>query len=163
VAALEIRTPASISYRNLATLYNPAVQAAPERLCAQINALLTELGAAPLCSPERLARMLANPHAQVVLALVGEKVVGMATVSVAAELDATEAWIENVIVTESYRRRGILRTLIDHCIVFARKHGADSIELNSGADRCEAHLAYEALGFKKQAAYSFWRFTESTL
>ncbi|HKK42083.1 MAG TPA: GNAT family N-acetyltransferase [Bacteroidales bacterium] len=56
-------------------------------------------------------------------------------------------WIEDVIVDNSLRGRGIGRDLVLHAIEYAGKAGAKSVELTSRPARVEANKLYRKLGF----------------
>ena len=61
------------------------------------------------------------------------------------------AFLENLIVTESHRGRGLGRMLLDHSVDLARKSGCHMVELCSDVRRQEAHELYASMGFEAQA------------
>ena len=61
------------------------------------------------------------------------------------------AFLENLIVTEKYRRRGLGRMLLQHAIELAKKSGCHMVELCSDVRRNEAHILYNSMGFEAQA------------
>ncbi len=58
--------------------------------------------------------------------------------------------IEDVVVDEEYRGRGIGRKLMEFLIKEAKKRKADCVELTSNSNRTEANAMYESMGFKKR-------------
>ena len=64
------------------------------------------------------------------------------------------AVIENVIVDERYRRRGVGRLLMEYAVSQARAMDCCRIGLDSNKIRDEAHQFYGAMGFET-SAYSF--------
>ncbi len=58
--------------------------------------------------------------------------------------------IEDVVIDEEYRGRGIGRKLTEMLIEEAKKRKADCVELTSSPKRIEANALYESLGFKKR-------------
>jgi GNAT superfamily N-acetyltransferase len=64
------------------------------------------------------------------------------------------AVIENVIVDERYRRRGVGRLLMEYAVDRAREEDCCRIGLDSNKIRGEAHQFYKAMGFET-SAYSF--------
>ena len=53
-----------------------------------------------------------------------------------------EAWIPDLLVTDSARRRGIGRSLLDEAEHRARERGCHRLVLESGYNRAEAHHMY---------------------
>jgi GNAT superfamily N-acetyltransferase len=97
-----------------------------------------------------LAEILADPARHLMVALLAEEPVGSADLIVAANLThggAPWAIVENVIVAESARRRGIARELMEHVIGLAGAAGCYKVQLLSGMQREEAHRLYSSLGF----------------
>jgi GNAT superfamily N-acetyltransferase len=64
------------------------------------------------------------------------------------------AVIENVIVDERYRRRGVGRLLMEYAVNRAREEDCCRIGLDSNKSRNVAHQFYKAMGFET-SAYSF--------
>jgi L-amino acid N-acyltransferase YncA len=64
------------------------------------------------------------------------------------------ATVENVIVDNRYRRRGIGRILMDYAIDRARQAGCYKIQLISNKKRLEAHNFYQEMGFET-SVYGF--------
>jgi len=65
--------------------------------------------------------------------------------------EALPANIDELVVDERYRGRGIGRALVDHMIDLARQLGCTRIELESAFHRECARAFYERLGFEKRA------------
>lgn len=61
------------------------------------------------------------------------------------------AVIENVVVDESYRRKGIGKQLMDYAAARAKEAGCYKIQLLSDKRRNESHQFYESLGYKATA------------
>ena len=61
------------------------------------------------------------------------------------------AFLENLIVTEKHRRRGLGRMLLEHAVELARRSGCHMVELCSDVRRREAHALYSSMGFEAQA------------
>ena len=61
------------------------------------------------------------------------------------------AFLENLIVTERHRRRGLGRMLLEHAVELARKSGCHMVELCSDVRRKEAHSLYNSMGFEARA------------
>jgi len=61
------------------------------------------------------------------------------------------AVIENMVVDESYRRKGIGKQLMDYAAVRAKEAGCYKVQLLSNKRRGEAHQFYESIGYKATA------------
>jgi ribosomal protein S18 acetylase RimI-like enzyme len=96
------------------------------------------------------AQMLATPARAVLVACVGEALVGTLDLEVVANLThGGRPWagIENVVVDAAYRRRGVGRALAEVAVELAREAGCYKLQLLSREDRQAAHALYEASGF----------------
>jgi GNAT superfamily N-acetyltransferase len=97
-----------------------------------------------------LAEILADPARHLVVALLDQQPVGSADLLVAPNLTHDGmpwAIVENVIVAEAARRKGVARELMAHLIDLARAAGCYKVQLLSGMQREEAHRLYGSLGF----------------
>ena len=79
--------------------------------------------------------------------LENEQVVGMLTIGSYDVPSGTKVWIEDVVVDESQRGRGIGKELMLFAISFAKSLGAGSVELTSRPSRTAANQLYKKLGF----------------
>jgi predicted N-acetyltransferase YhbS len=61
------------------------------------------------------------------------------------------AIIENVIVNEKYRRRGIGKLMMDYCRNRAKEAGCYKVQLLSNKKRTEAHEFYKSIGYQASA------------
>ena len=57
------------------------------------------------------------------------------------------AWVEDVVVAESARRRGVGEALNAAAIAEARQRGAITVELTSHPSRAAANRLYQRMGF----------------
>lgn len=60
----------------------------------------------------------------------------------------TKFWIEDVVVDEAYRGKGIGKALMLHAMNYARENGAKSVDLTSKPSRIAANRLYRDLGFE---------------
>jgi glucosamine-phosphate N-acetyltransferase len=83
----------------------------------------------------------------------GEKAVGFCSMVLKNNLwqQGKVAHLEELIVDENYRRKGIGKKLITEIVLIARFKGCKRIELDSAFTRKKAHVFYEDLGFKNRA------------
>jgi GNAT superfamily N-acetyltransferase len=108
--------------------------------------------------PERshraLVRILGREDHSLLLAEDDGAPVGSVHVVVVLNLThdgAPWAIIENLIVDERSRRRGVGRALIEEVVRRARARGCYKIQFLSAAHRFGAHAFYESLGFEASA------------
>ena|SRR5215831_9184367 len=125
-----------------------ATEATPELLAA-LQALLPQLN--PQLRPltaERLANVVADPATTLLVARDGEAIVGAAAVLVYATPAYVKARIEDVVVDQRERGKGVGEALVRRCIEVARERGAEIVELQSARSREAANRLYPRLGFK---------------
>jgi GNAT superfamily N-acetyltransferase len=67
-----------------------------------------------------------------------------------------EAWIPDLIVAESARRRGVGRALLEEAERHARERGCHALALESGYQRAEAHHMYRQFKMR-DAGKSFYK------
>jgi GNAT superfamily N-acetyltransferase len=122
----------------------PEFVAAASRLLPQLN---PRLGVPPL---EQLQRMVDDPGVTLLVAREGEAIVGMACVIVYSTPARTKARLEDVVVDERARGRGVGAMLVEACIELGRKNRVNLVELQSARipAREAAHRLYQRLGFK---------------
>jgi GNAT superfamily N-acetyltransferase len=111
--------------------------------------LLPQLNPA-LAAPthESLTALLADPATTLLVAYDGSAIVGTATVVVYTTTAWIKARIEDVVVDEQARGRGIGEALVRECLSVARKRGASVAELQSGRFREAANRLYPRMGFE---------------
>lgn len=78
------------------------------------------------------------------------RIIGMATVAVYRIPYIKKAYLDDVVVDESYRGHGVGSSLLGAVIKHSRKIGASFIEFTSNPDRVAGNKLYQKLGFKKR-------------
>jgi GNAT superfamily N-acetyltransferase len=120
----------------------PEVYAALERLLPQLNPQL------PVPSMERLQAIVADPAVTLLLARDEEQIVGTTTVIVYTTPFWIKARLDEVVVDESARGKGVGAALVQASFDLAREKGVEVVELQSGVHRAEANRLYPRMGFK---------------
>jgi ribosomal protein S18 acetylase RimI-like enzyme len=102
--------------------------------------------------PERdaLAAIIASPATTILVARDGEAIVGTLTLACFRTATAQRAWIEDVVVDESARGRGVGEALAREAIELARAAGARTVDLTSRPSREAANRMYEKVGFSRR-------------
>jgi ribosomal protein S18 acetylase RimI-like enzyme len=76
-----------------------------------------------------------------------KQIAGMLTIGTYDIPSGTKVWIEDVVVDESQRGKGICKELTLFAIGFAKSLDAESVELTSRPSRIAANKLYKKLGF----------------
>lgn len=130
--------------------------------------LLAELGR-PAPAEERMpalrrtyASHVARPDTASMLAFADGAPVGFVSLELRQPffVAAPQAWIPDLIVTESARGRKIGAALLDAAFAAAHERGAYAAALESGSHRAVAHRLYESAGMV--ASGTFWTLTRPT-
>jgi GNAT superfamily N-acetyltransferase len=98
-----------------------------------------------------LAALLASPTGHVAIARdVNARAVGMATVQlvISTAEGAPSAWIEDVVVREDWRGKGLGRSLLDAVLAWARGQGAVRAQLLADLDNAPALAFYDRLDWQ---------------
>ena len=126
----------------MATEVTSELQAAVAALLPQLNPALA------IPTNDELTAVLADPAVNLLLARDGRSIVGTATVVVFRTPAWAKARIEDVVVDEGARGRGVGESLVTRCIELAREHGARVIDLQSRQEREAANRLYLRMGFQ---------------
>ena len=110
-------------------------------------------GASTLADYEKVfGQIECDPNHHLLVAEVDGRVVGAADLLIVPNIShrgSPWAVMENIIVEEGMRRKGIARRLIRHMIDLAKRSGCYKIGLSSSKKRVAAHRFYESLGFQQ--------------
>lgn len=123
-----------------------------------VSALLAELdGGRPAVTPETeqdcravFEAQIFDPNSHHIVAEGPNGIVAFTSLHFRTRLNhpTEEAWIPDVIVTESARRQGIGRALLEEAEARALDRGCHRLELESGYRRAEAHHMYRQFGMR---------------
>jgi len=78
------------------------------------------------------------------------KIAGVVMISIYRIPDSKKAYLDDIIVDEHFRGRGIATVLFDKVIATAKEYNAEYILLTSNPKRVAGVKLYEKLGFKKR-------------
>jgi ribosomal protein S18 acetylase RimI-like enzyme len=120
-----------------------------KRIFKAVNHLLPQLDpGAEFLKEVDLKFILKSPGTHLFAAITDEKEISGILLAVIYRIPSgTKFWIEDVVVDESYRGRGIGKKLMLHAMEFAKLAGAKSVDLTSRPARVEANKLYRELGF----------------
>ena len=121
---------------------------ASEKTLGEINDLIHQLSSRlPDCTMDLLRKIIADENHELWVASDHGVIVGMATLAIVVIPEGERAQIEDVIVDESQRGKGVGRQLSEKLIERARARKVGKITLSSRAERTAANSLYQKLGF----------------
>ncbi|HEY2004269.1 MAG TPA: GNAT family N-acetyltransferase [Candidatus Saccharimonadia bacterium] len=125
---------------------------ASEQAAEDLSALVQQISRQPRAIDRQYLQRLVDSPSVLIVARDGDRIVGCAEVVIGILPSKVKGWLEDVVVDEHYRGRGIAKKLVSMAIDYAREAGCRHLNLTSGDDRGLAHGVYEAQGFKRRAA-----------
>lgn len=99
-----------------------------------------------------------QPDADILLALDGARLVGLA--SVYADIESIRfgrrTWLQDLIVDRDARSAGVGKALLAAAAAWGLERGCTHLELSSGSGRVDAHRFYEREGMGMSYCFSLW-------
>jgi ribosomal protein S18 acetylase RimI-like enzyme len=118
--------------------------AAFARLVPQLSATTGPPGRAAL------EQIVGSPAVTLLVARAGGTIVGTLTLAMFPIPTGFRAWIEDVVVDEAARGKGVGGALTSEAIVLARAAGARTVDLTSRPARTAAGRLYQRAGFEER-------------
>jgi ribosomal protein S18 acetylase RimI-like enzyme len=116
---------------------------------AAINRLLPQLSrSAPPLDAEGVRRIATWDGNYLLVASAGGQIIGILTLVTFPIPTGLRAWIEDVVVDEAARGRGVGAALTREAVRLARAAGARTVDLTTRPSREAAGRLYERLGFE---------------
>ncbi|MDO8615141.1 MAG: GNAT family N-acetyltransferase [Dehalococcoidia bacterium] len=141
----------------------PATPADEEAALVLMKELFAPPGRrAPGYTPARgragFRRAVQDAHSDVLLALDGERVVGLASVyrDILSIRYGQRCWLQDLVVAPACRSRGVGRLLLDAATDWARQRGCTHLQLSSGMGRVDAHRFYRREGMGEEYLFERW-------
>lgn len=121
-----------------------------EDLLAAVSRLVRQLSeSAVVPGRAELEEIVGSPASRLLVARAGDRsILGMLTLVLFRIPTGMRAWIEDVVVDETARRRGIGEALTLGALGTAQEAGARTVELTSRPSREAANRLYRRLGFE---------------
>lgn len=126
----------------LATSATPQLEAAFARLIPQLSS-----SASPM-DIEQIGELLAQPSIDLMVYKDEGEILGMLTLVTFTIPTGTRAWIEDVVVDDAARGKGVGRALVEAACDLATTRGAKSVDLTSRPSREAANRLYRRCGFE---------------
>ncbi len=126
------------------TEVTPELMEAFDRLIPQLSR------SNPPPSEEELAFIIDSPASVLLLAEEDGVILGSLTLALFRIPTAMRAWIEDVVVDDAARGKGVGRALNEAALERAREAGAATVDLTSRPSREAANRLYQRIGFEKR-------------
>ena len=120
------------------------VLAACHRLIPQLSS-----SSAPI-SAQELEEMIQSDTTVLFAARSGQEIVGLLTLAIFRIPTGVRAWIEDVVVDNQARGKGVGDALNRAALAEAERRGAKTVDLTSRPSREAANRLYQRLGFKQR-------------
>jgi len=112
---------------------------------------LDQLTSNPMIVTEAMFRQLLESENSHLFFLMNDgRVAGMLTVGIYYSPTGGKAWIEDVVVDETFRGRGFSKLLVAYAIDFVRSKQIPLLMLTSNPKRIAANKLYQAMGFERK-------------
>src|SRR3989338_2307998 len=102
-----------------------------------------------------LKSVLKDTNTLVLVAKDGAHIVGMAMLCITARIGRRTGQVEDVVVDDSYRGKGLGKELMYKLIDLARKEELKAIYLTSRPARVAANALYQKIGFDKKETNAY--------
>lgn len=104
----------------------------------------------PPPSVDELEFIIASPASVLLLAEEDGVILGSLTLALFRIPTAMRAWIEDVVVDDAARGKGVGRALNERALELAREAGAATVDLTSRPSREAANRLYQRIGFEQR-------------
>ena len=125
------------------------IQEYSEDVLAALNELMPQLSASfsPLSETD-LRAIVESDASSLYMAFESNRYYGSLTLVKFNIPSGIRAWIEDVVVSEKARGKGVGKKLVEHAIHVANQSNVKSVDLTSRSSRVAAISLYEKLGFQ---------------
>jgi ribosomal protein S18 acetylase RimI-like enzyme len=128
-----------------------AAHTVDDELVAAFDRLIPQLSSSsPPPSTDHLAALVASDDTVLFVARDGGHIVGSLTLAFYRIPTGLKAWIEDVVVDDAARGRGIGEMLNQAALDEARSRGAKDVSLTSRPSREAANRLYQRIGFERR-------------
>ena len=129
-----------------------SVAAASEELHIALQRLVPQLGAHKVPPTREELKQLVESNSSTLLLARDEgesgAIVGILCLTIYRVPTGLRSIIEDVVVDQNMRRRGIAEALVQQAIDLAREAGAEGVSLTSNPQREAANKLYQSMGFQ---------------
>ena len=112
---------------------------------------LDQLTSSPMTLTETMFRqLLESENSHLFFLMKDGQIAGMLTVGIYYSPTGGKAWIEDVVIDESFRGQGLSKLLVAHAIEFTKAKQVPSLMLTSNPKRVAANKLYQSIGFGRK-------------
>ena len=112
---------------------------------------LDQLTTNPMTLTEAMFRqLLESTNSHLFFLMKDNQIAGMLTVGIYYSPTGGKAWIEDVVVDETFRGQGLSKRLVAHAIEFTQSKQIPLLMLTSNPKRIAANKLYQAMGFSRK-------------
>ena len=116
-----------------------------------IQRFLNQLTTSPMVLTESMFhQLLDSENSHLFFIIKDEQIAGMLTVGIYHSPTGGKAWIEDVVVDETFRGQGLSKVLVAHAIEFVKSQQIPLLMLTSNPKRIAANKLYQAMGFERK-------------
>ncbi|NDV46237.1 GNAT family N-acetyltransferase [Paludibacter sp. 221] len=116
-----------------------------------VEKLIAKLTNSPASFSESFFKeIVSSPNSYFFLLLDEGSVAGMLTIGTYKSPTGVKGWIEDVVVDEQYRGKGLGKKIMEHALSFTKSLGVDTLMLTSNPSRIAANKLYHSLGFEQK-------------
>ncbi|MFM8644097.1 MAG: GNAT family N-acetyltransferase [Actinomycetota bacterium] len=127
------------------------VVAASDDVVAACHRLIPQLSSSSsLITKSELAKIVDGDATVLFAARIDGEIVGLLTLAVFRIPTAVRAWIEDVVVDERARGKGVGEALNHAALAEAKRRGAKTVDLTSRPSREAANRLYQRIGFNRR-------------
>lgn len=101
-------------------------------------------------SDDTLRLIIESPNSHLFVATEGDVFVGMLTIGTYVSPSGKKAWIEDVVVDEIYRGKGIAKKMVSYAIDWTRRQDIPQLMLTSNPKRVVANQLYAQMSFQRK-------------
>ena len=136
---------------NMSAIQVAPVMSASADVLAACHRLIPQLSAssAPV-SAQELEELIESDTTVLFAARSGQEIVGLLTLAIFRIPTGVRAWIEDVVVENQARGKGVGEALNRAALAEAERRGAKTVDLTSRPSREAANRLYQRLGFKQR-------------
>ena len=120
-----------------------------DEVLAALNKLMPQLSSSfGTLSQQDLIDIVESEASSLFMARENEQYYGSLTLVMFKIPSGFRAWIEDVVVSEAARGKGVGKKLVEHAVEIANQSNVKSIDLTSRASRVAAIALYKKVGFQ---------------
>ena len=136
---------------NMSAIQVTPVMSASADVLAACHRLIPQLSSssAPI-SAQELEEIIESDTTVLFAARSGQEIVGLLTLAIFRIPTGVRAWIEDVVVDNQARGKGVGDALNRAALAEAERRGAKTVDLTSRPSREAANRLYQRLGFKQR-------------